>query len=165
MRVFLELVIGIALGAAGLWYFSSNQGKSHFQSASRQVESAAKSASEAVQDKVKELDLSPQKIKDELARSGHVVRQKAEAAGQALSDATSDARITASIKAKLVTSRDLPSLSISVNTSAGVVTLSGLVPSADDIGKAMVLAMETEGVRQVISTLQVKPPAKPVPAS
>lgn len=150
---------------AGLWYFSSTQGKANFQSAGRQVESAAKSASEAVQDKVRELDLSPQKIKEELARSGHVVRQKAEAAGQALSDATSDTRITTAIKAKLVTSRDLPSLSISVNTTAGVVTLSGFVPSADDIGKAMVLAMETEGVRQVISTLQVKPPAKPVPAS
>lgn len=150
---------------AGLWYFSSTRGKANFQSAGRQVESAAKSASEAVQDKVRELDLSPQKIKEELARSGHVVRQKAEAAGQALSDATSDTRITTAIKAKLVTSRDLPSLSISVNTTAGVVTLSGFVPSADDIGKAMVLAMETEGVRQVISTLQVKPPAKPVPAS
>jgi osmotically-inducible protein OsmY len=151
------LVVGIALGAAGLWYFGSTQGKSNVQSASRQVESAAKSASAALQDKVRELDLSPQKIKDELARSGHVVRQKAQAAGQAINDATLDARITTAIKAKLVTSRDLPSLGLSVNTTDGVVTLSGRVASADDIGKAMVLAMETEGVRQVISTLQVKP--------
>ena len=150
-------MVGIALGAAGLWFFSSNQGKSSVQSASRQVETAAKSASAALQDKVRELDLSPQRIKDELARSGHVVRQKAQAAGQAINDATLDARITTAIKAKLVTSRDLPSLGISVNTTDGVVTLSGRVASADDIGKAMVLAMETEGVRQVISTLQVKP--------
>jgi hyperosmotically inducible periplasmic protein len=165
VRVFLALVLGIALGAAGLWYFSSTQGKTNVQSASREVESAAKSASDAVQDKVRELDLSPQKIKDELARSGHVVRQKAQEAGQAINDATLDARITTAIKAKFVTSRDLPSLSISVNTTAGVVTLSGMVNSADDIGKAMVLAMGTDGVRQVISTLQIKPQPKPAPAT
>ena len=165
MRVFLALVVGIVLGAAGLWYYSTTQGKARVESAGRQVQSAAKSAGEAVQEKVRELDLSPQKIRDELARSGQVVRRKAQEAGQALSDATADARITATIKAKLVTSSDLPRLSISVNTTDGVVTLSGAVNSADDIGKAMVLAMETEGVRQVISTLQVKPQPKPPPAS
>ena len=164
VRVFLALVIGIAIGVAGLWYFSSTQGKANVQSASRQVESAAKSASDAIQDKVRELDLSPQKIKEELAHSGHVMRQKAQEAGHAIDDATLDARITTAIKAKLVTSRDLPSMSISVNTTAGGVTLSGMVNSAEDIGKAMVLAMGTDGVRQVISTLQIRPPPKPAPA-
>jgi hyperosmotically inducible protein len=85
-----------------------------------------------------------------------VVRRKAKEAGQAISDATADARITAAIKGKLVTS-DLPGLSISVNTTAGVVTLSGTVPSAEAISKAMLVAMETDGVKEVISTLQVKP--------
>jgi len=66
-----------------------------------------------------------------------------------------DARTTAAIKAKLVANRDLSALSISVNTTAGVVTLSGTVNSPEDIGKAMLVAMETEGVTQVVSTLQV----------
>ena len=149
----------------GLWYLSSTQGKANLQSASRQVESAAKTASDTVQDKVHELDLSPQRIKEELSRSGYVMRQKAQEAGQALNDATLDARITTAIKAKFMASRDLPGMSISVNTTAGVVTLSGMVNSADEIGKAMVLAMGTEGVRQVISTLQIKPQPKPPPAS
>ena len=165
VRIFLALVIGIALGAVGLWYFSSTQGKANLQSAGRQVESAAKTASDAVQDKVHELDLSPQRIKEELSRSGYVMRQKAQEAGQALNDATLDARITTAIKAKFMASRDLPGMSISVNTTAGVVTLSGMVNSADEIGKAMVLAMGTDGVRQVISTLQIKPQPKPPPAS
>jgi osmotically-inducible protein OsmY len=42
-----------------------------------------------------------------------------------------------------------------------VVTLSGTAPSPDAISHAMLLAMETDGVREVISTIQVKPPAKP----
>jgi osmotically-inducible protein OsmY len=35
--------------------------------------------------------------------------------------------------------------------------LSGTVPTAEDISKAMLLAMETDGVTEVVSTLQVKP--------
>jgi hyperosmotically inducible protein len=67
-----------------------------------------------------------------------------------------DARITAAIKAKLLTSKELSAWNISVNTTAGVVTLSGIVDSPDEIGRAMVIAMDAEGVREVISTLQVK---------
>ena len=64
--------------------------------------------------------------------------------------------VTAAIKAKLVASRDLSALNISVSTTAGVVTLSGHVSSPENIGKAVLLAMQTDGVREVISTLQVK---------
>jgi osmotically-inducible protein OsmY len=38
--------------------------------------------------------------------------------------------------------------------------LSGFVSSSEHIGKAILLAMETDGVREVLSTLQVKPKAK-----
>jgi osmotically-inducible protein OsmY len=48
-----------------------------------------------------------------------------------------------------------------VNTTAGVVTLSGFVSSSKHMAKAIVPAMETDGVREVISTLQVQPKAKP----
>jgi osmotically-inducible protein OsmY len=157
MRVLLALIVGVALGAAVVWYYCSNHSKSQVESAANQVASAAKSAGDAVQEKLKVLDLRPQDVKDELARTGQVVRRKAQEAGQAISDATADARITAAIKGKLVASRDLSALSISVNTTAGVVTLSGTVPSTEAISKAMLLAMETDGVKEVISTLQVKP--------
>jgi hyperosmotically inducible protein len=84
-----------------------------------------------------------------------VVRRKAQEAGAAIADATADARVTAAIKAKMVANRDLSALRISVNTTAGVVTLAGTVNSPEDIGKAMLVAMETDGVTQVVSTLQV----------
>jgi osmotically-inducible protein OsmY len=89
-----------------------------------------------------------------------VVRRAATEAGHAIADATADARTTGAIKAKLVASRDLSALNISVNTTAGVVTLSGAVASPEDISKAILVAMETDGVREVVSTLQVKPKAK-----
>ena len=45
---------------------------------------------------------------------------------------------------------------ISVSTTDGRVTLSGNVANARLIGKAMALALETDGVREVSSTLKVK---------
>lgn len=156
MRVFLALVVGVCLGAAGLWYYNSTQSKSSLQKAADQVKAAAKSAGDTVEQKLRILDLRTNDIKDELARTGQVIRRKALDARDAIVDATADARATATIKAKLVADQALSALSISVNTTAGVVTLSGSVPSTEAISKAMLLAMETDGVKEVISTLQVK---------
>ena len=160
MRVLLALIIGIVVGAAGLWILNTQQGRSRAEAVGNQIQTAAESARDAVQEKLKVLDLRTNDIKDELARTGQVVRRSAREAGQAIADATADARVTAAIKGKLVANRDLSALSISVNTTGGVVTLSGFVNSTDEISKAMLLAMETDGVREVISTLQVKPKAK-----
>ena len=157
MRVFLALLIGIVIGAGALWFYGTKQGKSTARATGEQIESTTKSARDSIQDKLKVLDLRSEDIKDELARTGRIVRRKAREAGQAIADATADARVTAAIKAKLVANRDLSALSISVNTTEGVVTLSGTVSSPEDISKAMLLAMETDGVREVVSTLQVKP--------
>ena len=157
MRVLLALVVGVIIGAAAFWYVNTHEGRSRVQSAGDQLENAAKSARDAVQEKLRVLDLRTNDIKDELARTGEVIRRKARETGQAIADATADARITTTIKAKLVKEQDLSALSISVNTTAGVVTLSGSVPSAEAISKAMLVAMDTDGVSEVISTLQIKP--------
>ncbi len=157
MRVFLALILGIIIGAAALWYYSTQQGKSQVNTATQQMQHAAGSARDTLQEKLHSLNLGTNDIRDELARTGRIVRQKASQAGKAIADATADARTTAAIKAKLLANRDLSSLSISVNTTDGIVTLSGSVPTAEDIGKAMVVALDTDGVKQVISTIQVKP--------
>jgi len=156
MRVFIALLLGIGLGAVGVWFYTANRGDPRMRAAEDKVGTAAKSARDSVQDELRVLDLRSEDIKDEMARTGQVVRRKAREAGQAIADATADARTTAAIKAKLIANRDLSGLSISVNTTAGVVTLSGAVSSPEHISKAMLLAMETDGVREVISTLQVK---------
>lgn len=159
MRMFIALLLGVALGAAGVWFYATNRGDPRLRAAEDKVGNVAKSARDSVQDRLRVLDLRSDDIKDELARTGQVVRRKAREAGQAIADATADARTTAAIKAKLIAARDLSGLNISVNTTDGVVTLSGSVSSPENVSKAMLLAMETDGVREVISTLQVK--AKP----
>jgi len=76
-----------------------------------------------------------------------------------VADASADARIVTAIKAKYTVDSDLSVWKISVSCTQGHVTLSGTVSTPDDIGRAMALALDTDGVRDVISTLQVKPPA------
>jgi len=157
MKIFLALIVGLLVGGAAVWFYGTKQGKSMVQSTGEKIGDAAVSARDAVQGQLKVLDLRSEDVKDELARTGQVVRRKAKEAGAAISDATADARITTAIKGKLLAEPSLPSTSISVNTTAGVVTLSGSVSSAEQISKAMLLAMQTDNVREVVSTLQIKP--------
>jgi osmotically-inducible protein OsmY len=155
MKLLLGLVLGVIIGAAVVFFTQTHDSKSRAHSAVGELESASKNAGDAIHEKLSSLGLRGEDIKAELERTGKVVRRKAEQAGKAIADATADARTTAAIKGKLLAERDLSSLSISVNTTDGVVTLSGTVNSPDHIGKAILLAMETDGVREVVSTLQV----------
>jgi hyperosmotically inducible protein len=155
MKLFI-LIIGIAIGAAAVWFFRPSPGDTRYRT-DTQVESTTPSTSDTFKDKLRSLNLDTDKIQEELANTGRVIRQNANKAGQAISDATADTRITAAIKTDLLRDPDLSAWGISVNTTEGTVTLSGTVANPDQIGKAMLLAMETEGVKQVISTLQVKP--------
>ena len=155
MRKFMAgLFLGIVITVAAIWYYADKN--SHAHEAKEDIKGAATQTKEFVRDKIDSMDFSTDKIKDELARTGQVVRRKAETVGNAIADATADARITTTIKAKLVADPDLSALSISVSTTAGRVTLSGSVSSPEKIAKAMQLAMGVDGVQEVVSTLQVK---------
>jgi gas vesicle protein len=155
MKILLALVIGAAVGAAAFWLFTSERGRSTVQSTATQLDSATRTTRDAVQSQLESMNLRSEDIKKDLAKTGRVVRRKAQEAGQVILDATADARTTASIKTRLLAHPDLSAMHISVNTTAGVVTLSGAVSSMEQISKTMLLAMETDGVREVISTLQV----------
>lgn len=98
-------------------------------------------------------------LKQDLSRSGEAVEQRAKKAGAAIADAATNARTTAAVKARLSKELGLGALGeISVDTTDGLVTLSGSVSSREEIDKAVKIAAETEGVNKVISTLQVKVP-------
>jgi osmotically-inducible protein OsmY len=51
----------------------------------------------------------------------------------------------------------LSAFAITVDTTDGVVTLSGKVSAPEQVARAVKLALERENVRKVISTLQVGP--------
>lgn len=167
MRGFFNgLVLGIVLGAVGFW-FVQKKAAEHPEAQQRYAEAAAqfhtnataaiKNTSEALRAKLDTLDLNADQIKGELAKTGEVIRHKAHDIGEAAVNAASDARAVTEIKAEYAEDSTLSVWKISVSCNQGHVTLSGTVSSPDDIGKAVALALDADGVRDVTSTLQVKP--------
>src|SRR5246127_5266013 len=76
-----------------------------------------------------------------------------------------DATITTDIQAKMFADPLLKSASINVSTKDGIVTLTGQVP--DDAARlaARNIASQTHGVRQVIDSTSMAPPAPPAESS
>jgi len=148
-RMLLGFIAGLAVGAFALWYYEDGW---------KQDRGSTGATSERIKTTVQEKvgDIRTDDIKRELERAGLVVREKLAKAGEAISDATADARTTATIKGKFLKEPGLASLNISVDTTDGLVTLSGTARSHEEITKAVRVALETEGVRKVVSTLQVR---------
>lgn len=167
MRGFFNgLVLGIILGAVGFWYLQKKAAE-HPEAEQRYEASAAQlhtnatdmahNISDALRAKLDTLDLHGDQITNELATTGKVFRSKAHAAGAAIADAASDARAVTEIKAKYVADPTLSAWNISVSCTQGHVTLSGTVSSPDDIGRAVAIALDCDGVEDVTATLAVKP--------
>ena len=116
----------------------------------------AKDVKNSVSDKMTEWKLTPSDIKADLEKGGRVVRTKSVAAGEKVATVADNARIVTVINAKLVGDSDLSALKINVDADAGVVTLKGTAKSPDAIGKAILLALDTDGVTQVVSLLTVQ---------
>jgi len=164
----IALLLGVIVGAVGMWYFDQErESASAIREAERRAGDAASQAKQALGAaasgvktalgaKLEALQLRAQDVKEDLQRSGRLVRRKAREVGEVVSDSGRDAAITAEIKGKLAADPALAALAIDVDTHEGRVTLSGFAPSHEAIGRATLLALETPGVREVVSTLQVK---------
>ena len=124
--------------------------------AAADIKKAAVGAKDAVVNKLSEWKLTSADLKADLEKSGRVVRTKSVAVGEKVETTYDNARIVMVVNAKLVTDRDLSALKINVDADKGVVTLNGTVNSVDLIGRAIVLALDTEGVMQVVSLLKVE---------
>ena len=68
-----------------------------------------------------------------------------------------DMTVSAKVKAALVSARDLPAMSINVDTAQNVVTLTGLVDTKEQSDRAERTARAVEGVKQVHNKLTIKP--------
>ena len=82
-------------------------------------------------------------------------RKTAEAAGRA-GGVVTDAALTSAVKSKLLADPKVSGLRIDVDTSNGIVTLSGDVATQAEADEAMRLARTTEGVQNVVSKLRVR---------
>ena len=168
MKNFLiSFLMGIILGGGAVWYFVERDRAPGLQDIDQRAETvrrnineagtaAAARAREILDAKLEALQLDPAAIREEMTRTGQVVRRKAREFGQAVAEAAADTRITAEIKAELLHDSDLSAWDVSVTTTDGHVTLSGAVTSTEQIGRAILLSYETPGVREVTSVLQVK---------
>jgi hyperosmotically inducible protein len=77
--------------------------------------------------------------------------------GKTVGETIDDATITARVKTALLNDPDVGGLAINVDTSLGVVTMSGVVKSPTEEQRAVAVARRVGGVRDVRSTLQVSP--------
>ena len=75
---------------------------------------------------------------------------------QAPNDQLDDSSITAAVKAKFAVDDDVKAHNIDVDTVNGIVTLTGVVDSAEEKSKAAQIAADTDGVRRVTNNLQIK---------
>lgn len=79
------------------------------------------------------------------------------ACGKTVGETVDDATITTRVKTALLNDPDVGGLRIDVDTTVGVVTLSGVVKNQAEAEKAIALARRIDGVKDVKSTLQVNP--------
>jgi osmotically-inducible protein OsmY len=157
------LLLGGILGAVALNLYNQRENTTGSQSADQsqpadpsladKARDTASDVKDEINEKLTEWHLTPDDIKDDLAKTGQVVRTKAQAVGGEITDA----RIVTVIKAKYVMDHDLSAIDISVDSQNGAVALGGTVASPELIGKAVVLALDTDGVRGVTSKISVAP--------
>jgi hypothetical protein len=155
-RMLYGFILGLIAGVAGYWFLMQPGNEARVVGAKEKVASETGRAATNIKTRLTVIgESSAEAIKDELNRTGTVIREKAKAAGQAIADTAANTRVSAAVKTRLLRETGMPAMSINVDSTDGLVTLSGKVKSHDQVAKAIQLALGTEGVHKVISTLQV----------
>jgi hyperosmotically inducible protein len=80
------------------------------------------------------------------------------ACGKTVGETIDDATITARVKTALLNDPQVGGMKIDVDTTDGVVTMSGVVKSEAEAARAIELARRAPGVKDVKSMLRVAPP-------
>lgn len=126
--------------------------------AAAKTKEVAIDAKDAIHDKLVDWKLTPSDIKSDLEKTGRVVRSKAATAATKTGEVFDNARVVTVINAKLVADGQLSALKINVDATDGIVTLKGTVGTVELLGRAITLALDTDGVTQVVSLLTVAAP-------
>ena len=79
-NTFISFLVGVLVGIAGHWYFAQPPSKRTVADAQESMRSNASSIGQSFKD-----TFDSDKIKDELARTGKVIREKAGKTGDAIS--------------------------------------------------------------------------------
>jgi osmotically-inducible protein OsmY len=103
----------------------------------------------------RDLEAAGEEVKKGARAAGEAVREGAERLEARLEPVLDDAAITAKVKAKLAADPEVNALGIDVDTSDGVVTLTGRTASEALRLEAEKLARGTAGVRDVRNHLEI----------
>ena len=87
--------------------------------------------------------------------TGTEIAEGARAAGARVAEVVEDGALTAKIKSKMALDDHVKARDIDVDTSDGLITLTGTLQSEEEHERAVRLALETEGVRTIIDALVV----------
>ena len=171
-RSFLFLVLVVVL----VWVFREPilerlgvAGGTSVRQTGGETRGTPRTAEATARGRLSDLDLSVEKIAEELKATGRVVRRKAVEASRQLEESTRDTRTTAKLKARFALDPVLKTREIEIKTDDGRVSLSGRADSPEEVARAIRMAVEEDDVLEVTSTLQVEPirhvqpTAKPVP--
>ena len=87
---------------------------------------------------------------------GQDISQKTADAAKRAEEAVGDGALTAKIKAKMALDDTVKALDLNVDTVNGVVTVTGKVRSRAERDRALALARETSGVRNVVDRITLE---------
>lgn len=116
-----------------------------------ETENAEDRAEHAMQEAEDTTENAMQEAEDTAEEAQSYTEEQAEDAAEYVDDAV----ITTKVKAVIFEDDNLSSMDINVETSNGIVQLSGFVESEADIDTAENLAAEVEGVRDIENNLKV----------
>jgi hyperosmotically inducible protein len=101
---------------------------------------------------------APMPDRDAVATAGQEISQKTAEAAKTAQEALSDGALTAKIKAKMALDDRVKALDLNVDTANRVVTVGGKVRTSAERERALALARETDGVKQVVDRLVIDAP-------
>jgi hyperosmotically inducible protein len=94
-------------------------------------------------------------LKEQSKETGKDMKDTAGNVAHDTKEAISDARVTSEVKLKYGADDTVKALNIDVDTDDGVVTLRGTVNSKAELNQAVKLAKSVDGVKKVISELEI----------
>lgn len=118
----------------------------------KKVGSATKKGAEKTVDAVKNTDV---KVKDDVPTTKVQIKDDTTPKLDKAGSKTADAAITSAVKTKFLGDTQVKGLDIDVDTSNGVVTLTGNVKSQAEKTEAIRLARTTKGVKSVVDKLTI----------
>ncbi len=156
MKTLLFLLLIGAIAVTGGWqHYRGGEKSTEGQRAAALAERSraiAIEVNDAMAAKAGEKKLTPDNIREELAQTGAVVRTRASSQGEIIDDAW----IVTVIRSKYVVEKNLSTSDLSIECRNGEVKLNGSVNSADQIGQAVGLALQTSGVHTVVARVALK---------